>query len=65
MDRVIVGVKCFKDVLVVIVSIIDIFVFYSYNKVYLHYRKDILPSVLLEATSDKVVGFGLTHRNSI
>ena len=56
MDTVIVGIKCLKDVLVVIISIINVFEFYLNNKVCLQYGKVISLSVLQEATSDKFWG---------
>jgi len=56
MDTVIVVIKCLKDVLVVIISIINVFEFYWNNKVCLQYGKAISLSVLQEATSDKVWG---------
>ena len=56
MDAIIVGVKCLKDVLVVIISVINVFEFYWSNKVCLQYGIAIPASVLQEATFDKVWG---------
>lgn len=55
MDAIIVGVKCLKDVLVII-SVINVFEFYWSNKVCLQYGIAIAASVPQEATSDKVWG---------
>lgn len=55
MDAIIVGVKCLKDVLVII-SVINVFEFYWSNKVCLQYGIAIPASVPQEATSDKVWG---------
>lgn len=65
MDAIIVGSKCFKGVFVVIISMINIFEFYWYKKVNSQYGKVAPFSVLLEATSDKVLGFWLIHKNSL